>query len=223
MSSSQILFGNAINLDRSLFLPPVERPAQGHPLPAHMSKMLKFQDEVMEKSRTILKESDSKHTATASTKVFTTFLPGTCVLAKYRNSSDLYPAPTRLHTYWKGPLKVISNNFSEYLLLDLVKHKQKSYHVTDLKSFIFDPLKIDSLDIAGRDYLEFFIEKIIAMSGNNKKLSTLDFHVKWLGYDDTFNLWLPWKDLRSTEILHSYLRQNKLGYLVPKQFINPTV
>jgi transposase InsO family protein len=32
MSSSQILFGNAINLDKSLFLPPVERPAQGHPL-----------------------------------------------------------------------------------------------------------------------------------------------------------------------------------------------
>jgi hypothetical protein len=93
MSSSQILFGNAINLDRSLFLPPVERPAQGHPLSAHMSKMLKFQDEVMEQARTILQESDSKHTATASAKVFTTFLPGTYVLAKYRKSSDLYPAP----------------------------------------------------------------------------------------------------------------------------------
>jgi hypothetical protein len=165
MSSSQLLFWNAINLDRSLFLPPVERPAQGQPLSAHMSKMLKFQDEVMEKARTILKESDSKHNATASTKV----------LAKYRKSSDLYPAPTRLHTYWQGPLKVISNNLSEYLLLDLVKHKQKSYHVTDLKPFIFDPLKIDPLDIARRDYLEFFIEKIIAMSGDIKKVSTLNF------------------------------------------------
>jgi hypothetical protein len=178
MSSSQLLFGNAVNLDRSLFLPPVERPAQGQPLSAHISKILKFQDEVMEKSRTILKESDSKQTATASTKIFTTFLPGTYVLAKYRNSFALYPAPTRLHTYWKGPLKVITNNLSE----------QESYHVTDLKPFIFDPLKIDLLDIARRDCLEFFIEEIIAISGNIKKLSTLDFHVKWLGYDDTFNV-----------------------------------
>jgi hypothetical protein len=39
ISSSQVLFGNAINFNRSLFLPPVERPAQGHPLSAHMSKM----------------------------------------------------------------------------------------------------------------------------------------------------------------------------------------
>ena len=73
-----------------------------------MSKMLKFQDEVTEKARNILKESDDKPIASASTKVFTTYLPGTYVLAKYYNSSDLYPAPTRLHTYWKGPFKIIS-------------------------------------------------------------------------------------------------------------------
>jgi transposase InsO family protein len=54
LSSSQILFGNAIILDRSLFLPPVERQTQGHPFSVHMSKMLKFQDEVMERARTIL-------------------------------------------------------------------------------------------------------------------------------------------------------------------------
>jgi hypothetical protein len=48
----------------------------------------------MERARKILQESDSKHTATASAKVFTTFLTGTYVLAKYRKSSDLYPAPT---------------------------------------------------------------------------------------------------------------------------------
>jgi hypothetical protein len=121
MSSSQILFGNAINLERSLFLPPVERPTQGHRLSAHMSKMLKFQDEVMERARKILQESDSLHTATSSAKGPTTFLPGTYVLVKYRNSSNLYPAPTRLHTYWKGHLKVISNVLSEYLLLDLLR------------------------------------------------------------------------------------------------------
>jgi hypothetical protein len=77
-----------------------------------------------------------------------------------------------------------------------------------VKPFIFDPLNLDPLDIARRNYLEFFIEKILAMSGDVKKVSTLDFHVKKLGYDDIFNLWLPWKDLRTKEILHSNLRQN---------------
>jgi hypothetical protein len=153
LSSSQILFGNAINLDRSLFLPPVERPTQGHPSSVHISKMLKFQDEVMERARTILQESDSLHTASSSAKIPTTFLPGTYVLVKYRNSSNLYPAPTRFHTYWKGPFKVISNVLSEYLLLDLITDKQKPYHISDLKPFVFDPLNTNPLDIARKDYL----------------------------------------------------------------------
>jgi hypothetical protein len=223
LSSSQILFGNAINLDRSLFLPPVERPTQGHPLSVHMSKMLKFQDEVMERARTILQESDNLHTASSSAKIPTTFLPETYVLVKYRNSSNLSPAPTWLHTYWKGPFKEISNVLSEYLLLDLITDKQKLYHVSDMKPFVFDPINTNPLDLARRDYLEFFMEKILAMSGDVKKVSTLDFHIKWLGYDDTYNLWLPWKDLRETDILHSYLRQNNLGNLIPKKFFTPTV
>jgi hypothetical protein len=171
LSSSQTYTeAYAINLHRSLFLPPVERPTQGHPL--------LVQDEVMERACTILQESDNLHTATSSAKVPTTFLPGTYVLVKYRNSSNLYPAPTRLHTYWKGPLKFISNVLSEYLLLDLITDKQKTYHVLDLKPFVFDPLNTDPLDIARRDYMEFFIKKILAMSADVKKVSTLDFHVK---------------------------------------------
>jgi hypothetical protein len=118
---------------------------------------------------------------------------------------------------------VISNVLSEYLLLDLITGKQKPYHVSDLKPFVFDPLNTDPLNIARRDYLVFFIEKILAMSGEVKKVSTLDFHIKWLGYDDTYNLWLPWKDLRVTDILHSYLRENNLGNSIPKKFIIPKV
>jgi hypothetical protein len=68
LSSSQILFGNAINLDRSVFLPSVEGPTQGHPLSVHMSKMLQFQDEVMERVRTVLQESDNLYTASSSVK-----------------------------------------------------------------------------------------------------------------------------------------------------------
>jgi hypothetical protein len=90
-----------------------------------------------------------------------------------------------------------------------------------MKPFIFNPLTTDPLDIARRDYLEFFIEKILEMVGNVKKVSTLDFKVKWIGYDDTYNLWLPWKDLRDTEILHEYPKANKLQQLVPKKFKSP--
>ncbi len=218
MSSAQMLFGNAINLDRGLFLPPLERPQQGQPLSDHMSKMLQFQDEVMIKARTILHETDSVHMASKSSAIPTEYAPETYVLVKYRNSSNLYPAPTRLHTFWKGPLKVISNVQSQYLLLDIIKNKEKYYHVTDMKPFIFDPLLINPQDIARKDYLEFFVEKILNISGNINRNTTLEFLVKWTGYDDTHNLWVPYKDLRETEVLHQYLKKINLKHLIPKKF-----
>jgi hypothetical protein len=102
--------------------------------------MLQFQDEVMTKARSILQQPDDLHNAFKSTVIKTAYLPGSYVLVKYRNSFDLYPAPTRLHTFWKGPLRVMSNVLSEYLLLDLITNTEKPYHVTDMKPFIFIPL-----------------------------------------------------------------------------------
>jgi hypothetical protein len=66
------------------------------------------------------------------------------------------------------------------------------------------------LDIARRDYLEFFVEKILDMTGDVTKVSTLSFLVKWLGYDDTYNTWEPWKNIRITDEVHVYLKANNM-------------
>jgi hypothetical protein len=168
-----------------------------------MSKMLKFQDEVMTKARTILSHSDSLHNAFNSNIIPTAYKPGTYVLVKYRKSKNLYPAPTCLYTYWKGPLEVISNKLSQDLLLDLITDKKKPYHVHDMRPFNYDPLLTNPLDIARKDYLEFYIEKNLEMAGDPKRCSTLDFLIKWVGYDDTCNFWLPFNEIRETDILHS--------------------
>ena len=87
-----------------------------------------------------------------------------------------------------------------------------------MRPFNYDPLLINPLEIARKDYLESFIKKILEMAGDTKKCTTIDFLVKWVGYDDTYNLWLPYKEIRDTEILHSYLRENNLNKLIPKKF-----
>ena len=125
--------------------------------------------------------------------------------------------PTRLHTFWKGPFRVVSNDRSIYTLFDLVQNKEKQYHVTDLKVFNFDPLQVDPLDIARRDYLEFFVEEILIMTGNPKYLHTLKFDIKWLGYDSTRNSIGPWKNLRHLDILHKFLNNNDLSRLIPNE------
>ena len=114
--------------------------------------------------------------------------------------------PTRLLTRWRGPLQILRRNKSEYVLLDLVSGKEKTFHVKNLRIFNFNPSKVDPLDIARRDSDELYVEKIIRHEGDFRKVSTLKFQVRWATYspeDDTLE---PWKSLRHNEKLHDYLR-----------------
>jgi hypothetical protein len=86
-----------------------------------------------------------------------------------------------------------------------------------MKPFIFNPLQVNPLDIARRDYLEFFVEKGLDMTGDPKRVTTLRLLTKWLGYDDTNNTWEPYKEVRDVEILHTYLRTNNLSKIIPKK------
>ena len=62
---------------------------------------------------------------------------------------------------------------------------------------------------------EFIIDSILAHRGNNKRVSTLEFLVRWLDYDESFDTWEPWQSLRETDQLHDYLRQKGLEKLIP--------
>ena len=115
-------------------------------------------------------------------------------------------------------MRVVSGLNSRYVLLDLITGKEKVYHVSDMKPFVFDPAIVDPVDIARRDYMEFFIEKILEHRGNLKRKTDLQFLVKWLGYEDQNNSWEPYSELRDSEQLHQYLLENNLPHLVPTKY-----
>ena len=94
----------------------------------------------------------------------------------------------------------------------------EDYHVTRLREFRYDDRFVDLRDIALRDVDEYYVERILAHSGNPTKLKTLQFHVKWRGYDESANTWEPWKNLRETEKLHHYLISKGLQKLIPAKF-----
>jgi len=123
--------------------------------------------------------------------------------------------PTRLLTRWRGPIKILNSHKSEYLLLDLVTGKEKTVHIKNMRIFHFDPLAVNPLDIARRDYSEFFVERIIEHNGDFRKVSTLTFKVRWLHYTSEYDTWEPWKNLRHAAPLHEYLRSIGKAKLIP--------
>ena len=167
VSPAQLIYGNSIDLDANILLPRDEIDLDFHSLSKSTDTMLTLQDELIQITACLLKESDDIHNAQQSPNI-TQFGVDTYVLVQQRTTPE-----TRMHTLWRGPMRVVSHNFAEYILLDLITHKEKVYHTTQQKPFQFDPTHVDPTDIARRDYLEFFIEDILEMKGNIRAYKTL--------------------------------------------------
>ena len=214
ISASQLLFGNMLNLDTGIFLPVSERMTLLKPLSKVMSDLLSIQSNLLKVAAKELLRTDQLHLQQKDKLERREFLPNSYVLVHYRTGLP----PTRLHTHWRGPMKVISGVKSRYTLLDLITGKEKDFHVSDMKPFVFDSAVTDPLDVARRDHMEFFIEKILDHRGNIKKRTELEFLVKWLGYSESEDSWEPYANLRDSDQLHTYLRSKKLLKLIPSKF-----
>ena len=174
--------------------------------------MIKIQSDLIQIAAKLLKESDDEHNDKQNPEI-THFEVGSYVLVTQRTQPE-----TRMHTLWRGPLRVLSNKKGEYTLLNLITLKNVKYHMSQLKTFLFNPLHTDPTDVARRDYLEFFIEEIIDMRGNISSYGALEFEVKWLNYPTESNTWEPWRSLRKTDKLHKFLLSKNLRHLIPREF-----
>ena len=183
--------------------------------------MLKTQLTLVNLAQLRQREKDEQHLSKGNcdSKINTEFRHNSFVLIKYPDSAMGHRAPSKLHTQWKGPMRVVSNKGAEYILHDLVKNKNISIHVSRLKVFEYDPRRTDPLAIAARDNDEEEVESIINHSGNPKRKSDMDFQVRWAGFDASEDTWLPWSEVRNIPALHTYLRANNMVKLIPKEHL----
>ena len=215
ISASQLLFGNMLNLDRGIFLPKEEQIPSVKPLSKYASRLLNMQTNLLNASAKELLRTDLLHQTSTEQFQHKDFIVDSYVLVHYRTGAP----PSRLHTFWRGPMRVISGSNSRYKLLDLVTHKEKVYHTSDMKPFLYDSTVTDPLDVARRDHMEFFVESVIDMKGDTNSKKSLEFLVKWLNYDAKDNTWIPYADLRDNQHLHDYLNSKDLRRLIPKKFL----
>ena len=176
-----MLFGIMLNLDRGIFIPQSERSSASKPLSRYMSDLLAIQDNLLKASAEELLRTDLLHMTTKEQNIHKEYLPNSFILVHYRTGLP----QTRLHTNWKGPMRVIKELNSRYTLIDLITGKEKDYHVPDMTPFVFDSALVDPLNIARLDQMKFFIEKNSDHRGKLSQRKSLQFFVNWIGYDES--------------------------------------
>ena len=118
-----MLFGNMLDLDAGIFDKFPSRSASDKPLYKYMSNLLSIQDNLLKASDKELLRTDLLHLTTKEQNKHTEYAIDSYVLVHYRTGLP----PTRLHTSWKGPMKVIKRLNSRYTLLDLVTGKEMDF------------------------------------------------------------------------------------------------
>ena len=147
------------------------------------------------------------------------FAVGTYVLVDYPdNSLGRGRPPHKLMMPLRGPFEVVAKHRGSYSLRDLASGVVSSYNSHLLRPYHHDPEVDDPRETALKEKQMYLVEAIREHRGNIRKVTTLEFLVKWQGYKEADNSWEPWKNLRNNAKLHEYLRSQGMEKLIPQQF-----
>jgi hypothetical protein len=218
VSPAQILFGNAVTLDRGIFVPQNEiAENESASLSAWSADMLNKQAIAIRVARETQMKKNELHHATYPAGAITEFPINSYVMIEYPSASLKKGPPNKLMPNLKGPMRVVNFIGTRYTLMNLVNNKLEDYHVKLLHPFNYDPEVTDPRLVAYKDRQFHVIESVVAHVHDRLK-SNMTFKVRWSGYDASEDTWLPWKELRTTAALHKYLADNNLKHLIPKGF-----
>jgi hypothetical protein len=194
-----------------------------------MNELLATQDQVLKLARANIAEHDEKNLARRSPKQLTEYPIGSWVL--YSGEGSITSARHKLDTLKAGPFQVKSHEGPNYVITDVVNHKDREVHVTKLHPFRYDPSKTDPLSVARLDAREILIQEILEhetllepgseVGRKRSKRSDLWFLVRWVGHPTTEDSWEKFSTLRDTDALYAYLVRQRMTSYIPQKFKAP--
>lgn len=210
VSPAQLLFGNAIQLDKGILLPYTEDEPKEQRLSEWSAQMISRQSKALIIAKETQSKQDEEHMKSRDGDI-TEFPDNSYVLVEYFTGP-----PSKLHPILKGPLRVVNHNGSVYSLQSLIDDKIDDYHISRIRPYRYDSeLNESPVAVANRDNQLWVVDSIIEHTGEKNKRSTLQFKVRWANYGPENDKWLPYRDLLHNSKLHEYLANNKMKSLIP--------
>ena len=236
VSPAQLLFGNALSLDRSIFaVKPTtetlqsiaerskflsdEHVVQGVTLSNWAANMLETQKALLASAQRAQRTLDEYHIEKRTTSHADTEFPiNSYVLEEYPDTGLRRGPPSgKMFPNKRGPLRVVNHIGVNYTVQDLVTGKPHDTHVTRLSEYLFDEndTSFTPYDAARRDNHEQVVEAVLGHTGHYTDKRAMTFEIKWKG--ETATTMEPWKNVRLVDVLHVYLANNKMRTIIPKK------
>ena len=217
ISPAELLFGNAIDLNKHFLYQPIpdtSKPRDKN-LPEYFEKLLDRQKVLIEVAQENQHKFDTQHRMSKYDPNFTEFPINSYVLLEHPGGNR-----KKLQTKKQGPFQVVNIVGSTYTIQNLINHKTMDVHISTLTPFNYDPSRTDPESVAAHDSLEFTVDSILDHRGDKYRRSTMEFLTRWRGYGPDTDSWEPYNALRDTEALLQYLKNptNKLKSLIPNKF-----
>ena len=212
-----LLFGSAINLDRSVLLPNKITPDHDHAdKSAYVKQLIDYQHHAMDRAREHQQRLDGAHIVQRGAVAVTEFPVGSYVTLEYPDR-----APHKLMTTRRGPYQVLRSEFSEYTIIE-ANHggHEKEVHVSRLRRFNYDSTRTDPAEVVLADRSEYLVEAILdhKPKGTPIRSSQLSFRVQWLGFGPESNTWEPWANVRGNIVCHQYCRSHGMTSIIPASY-----
>ena len=222
VSPAQIIFGNALNLNRGFIISVEDKEKfDSEVIMSEYSKdMIDRQAEIISIAQKHQEQVNEQYIATKNKKYkdmdITEFPVNSYVLLSYPPTNLKKGPPNKLMLNWQGPYKVISYLGNNYTILNLTTMKEETVNIKRLKEYNSDEEE-DPQQVANQATQRIDVERIISHTGSPKFRKKMRFIVKWVGYEETTAE--PWsKEIWNLQVMHEYLRANKLKQMIPTAF-----